>query len=291
MRRLVIGLLVAAVALVAGSAHAAAQETSDDDGVVVTNESIGVWVGTQERIRFSDAIPPRGPLRVCRAYVAVQNPGGEGLINIERPRTLREGGGYYLGCDGDLITDWTPFIYTPGTSPITTEDDVILAAVDRATARLDTPEPAFSPAPTGQVVVGVDVWLWLPDQDFENSGEVEAEIRDDEVLAVAGPLWARAWAVTDRQSVQWDMGDGTVLRCTGPAYDNERTYDDQRGERGCHHVFEVDGPTTVTTTVFWDVMVESSESGGPVLFAAAVPGPIVTTPLDITEFQAELTPN
>lgn len=281
--------LIAILALGALGAGAARPAGAQDSGASSGDGEVGVWVGTRESVRIVDRTPGGGaPARVCRAYIAVRNPGGDGLINIERPREMIEGGGYWLGCEGDLITEWTPFIYIPGVPPVTTEDEIIAAAVHRATARLDTPDPEFSPPPTSPMVVGVDVWLWLPDQDFENSAEVEAEITDEAVIAAAGSMWARAWAVTTRNSVQWDMGDGTVLRCTGPAYAVEIPYADQVSDRDCYHVFESDGAVTVATTVMWDVMVESSESGGPALFDGGVPGPTVLTDLEVIELQAEL---
>jgi len=217
------------------------------------------------------------------------------LVPISVPA---DGGRYFRWCK--VNGDWEPsttlgpnppfgtvsawIIYTPGaplgpglvTAPNAV--DVVLDAVlgDLAIDAIDTSPPA-----TVDIPLGVDVWLWLPDGEFEDIGPLTAQ---------AGAVWATAWA-TPRE-IAWDMGDGTVVICDGEAnveYDAEVSYDTQAELDHCGHVYD-DPPDSdtypVSATVTWgiDIATNVNPVRRPFIASTQTTSPIVDIP--VVELQA-----
>jgi len=95
------------------------------------------------------------------------------------------------------------------------------------------------PGPTSVGLVGVQNWMWV------NNPEIFSTVSDSAaigawVIAVSGRV---AW-------VDWDMGDGQVIRCTGPGTPYEDRYGLRRSP-DCGHVYSVQGDYTVTATAHW----------------------------------------
>lgn len=76
----------------------------------------------------------------------------------------------------------------------------------------------MAPVPTGDIVVGVPVHLWLDDPQWETQTK-QMWIDGTRVDLQAVP-----------RTIEWDMGDGTVITCDGPGtpFDPSRAASDQR---------------------------------------------------------------
>jgi hypothetical protein len=96
-------------------------------------------------------------------------------------------------------------------------------------------------------VVGLPVWLWVDDPRPQTVGPLSASRTEGGVTV---SLQARL------ASVDWDLGDGTVVRCAGDrargtAY---RTSYGRNESPTCGHVYRRPGaPYTITATAHWQV--------------------------------------
>ena len=95
------------------------------------------------------------------------------------------------------------------------------------------------PGPDSVGLVGVPNWMWVDNPEIFATISVTATI-DAWTIGVVGQV---AW-------VDWDMGDGQVVRCTGPG----TPYQDAYGltpSPDCGHTYTRQGTYTVTATAHW----------------------------------------
>lgn len=111
--------------------------------------------------------------------------------------------------------------------------------------------------------VGVPVWLWVDQPTPQTVGPLTAS---QTISGVTVSLTATL------ASVDWDMGDGTVVRCTGPdaAGTPYTDTDDLTPSPTCGHTYTKQGnPYTITATAHWQVDWTAAGQSG-------------TIPLDLT---------
>lgn len=111
--------------------------------------------------------------------------------------------------------------------------------------------------------VGVPVWLWVDQPTPQTVGPLTAS---QTIAGVTVSLTATL------ASVDWDMGDGTVVRCTGPdaAGTPYTDTDDLTPSPTCGHTYTKQGnPYTITATAHWQVDWTAAGQSG-------------TIPLDLT---------
>ncbi len=123
--------------------------------------------------------------------------------------------------------------------------------------------------------VGVPVWLWVD----EPSPRTFGPISDAET---AGGLTV---TITARvTSIDWDMGDGTVVHCSGSAARGTPYVDayDLDESPTCGHVYQKQGaPYTITATSHWEVDWTDSRTSGTIPLDL-----VATTTRTIGELQA-----
>lgn len=99
------------------------------------------------------------------------------------------------------------------------------------------------PGPNSMGLVGLNNWMWVDNPDAQTFGPATATGNID------------AWTVTltgHVESVDWDMGDGQVIHCTGAG----TPYQDGYGfdpSPDCGHVYTRQGVYTVGATAHWRV--------------------------------------
>lgn len=116
-----------------------------------------------------------------------------------------------------------------------------------ASRRLSLPTPRLALSPAGDQLVGVDTWLAL-------TSPIRLDPVTTSVTLQAGAVWSTA--IPRFSHVEWDLGDGTRLRCTT---DIDRVFDPARPEApppACRHVYTTAAATRVVTarpvwTVDW----------------------------------------
>lgn len=132
-----------------------------------------------------------------------------------------------------------------------------LALAERAVARMD-----FSAIDIGIVphddpdhigLIGLPVWMWVENPNTSTTGPLTESVS-------AGGLTVTVEATMDR--IDWDMGDGTTITCTGPG----TPYEDSFGKKespDCGHRYETQGdPHTVTATSYWSIQWQSGGEAG-----------------------------
>ncbi len=250
------------VLMLFGEAPASAQAWAglrDDSGI----EAGAAAPGTATRVE-SVATGPRGSGRGSRATctaadgnvgpVNYRRVAQEKLLQEERDRIAREGGGYYLKfCGGEMAPkgfagSGLDSLYFPSTggsgAPIV--DPAELAS--EALQRTPLPEPAISMAPAPDIpqLVNLATFLWLPSEQWQ---PVTAS-------ASAGGVTSTVTATPVR--VIWDMGQGDSLVCDGPGLPYRPDLPDDRQPSDCHYTYRYSSAGqpgqafTVTATVEWE---------------------------------------
>lgn len=119
-----------------------------------------------------------------------------------------------------------------------------LAVVARARLRLASPVIGSSPA--GDQLVNVPTWLWLT--NGWESVSANAAVPGLTVTAVARP-----------ESVEWSMGDGSTVMCSGPGARYPGNGDPARSSPDCGHTYrrssdDATGQSySLVATVRWSV--------------------------------------
>ncbi len=111
-----------------------------------------------------------------------------------------------------------------------------------ASMQLPTPSVGMTPrpGPDSVILVGYNVWMWVDPGLFEPVSAVAT--LDGTSIGVTGRV---AW-------VDWDMGDGNVVRCTGPGTPYVLDRDGLAASPDCGHVYtNKQGDMTVTATAHW----------------------------------------
>jgi hypothetical protein len=165
---------------------------------------------------------------------------------------------YSSSCDDMAATNpadiWT---YAPGDQAPAPPEPATMAVEASQDVPLLTPMPRTSP-PTGEQVVGLPTWLWIDAAGWDPA-TATAEVPGLAVTVTATP-----------RHVEWDMGNGDSVTCTGPgtAWDTAGP-DDQATD--CSYTYQFvsagrpGGAYTVTTTVVWAVTWEASNGEAGVL--------------------------
>ncbi|MFC3521465.1 hypothetical protein ACFPZ0_11245 [Streptomonospora nanhaiensis] len=135
----------------------------------------------------------------------------------------------------------------------------VAALAERARARLELPEPEIDSAPPmgGTAVVGFPLWLWIDAEQWQPRS-ARVSVRGGSASVTAVP-----------REVSWDMGDGSVIACSGPGTVFDPVVHTPGSESpDCGHVYRLSsknrpgGRDTVEATVVWDVSWESSAGQG-----------------------------
>ncbi len=123
-------------------------------------------------------------------------------------------------------------------------------------------------------VVGMPVWMWVKDPTPNTIGPITAS---DTAGGITVTLDANV------TSIEWDLGDGTVVHCAGEAARGTEYVDsfDLQESPTCGHIYAKQGaPYTITATSHWEV---AWTGGGE---AGVIPLDLVaTTTRDIGELQ------
>lgn len=168
------------------------------------------------------------------------------------------GAWYVWQCSGTGVRDalYRPPVWIPEAPPGEGADPgpSPAALAQRAYEQLQLPEPAIEASPSGDQLVQVPTWLWL-----EYWGEVSAtaSVPGVSVTATAHP-----------ESVEWSMGDGTTVECTGPGTPYRAQADPSSPSPDCGHTYhsssagQPDEAYPVSVEVRWTVTwVGAGQSG------------------------------
>lgn len=148
-----------------------------------------------------------------------------------------------------------PF-WAPGAPPAV--DPAVLARQVLASLQISAFEIGMMPeaGPDRLGAVGVPIWMWVNDPGPQTLGPLTAS---DTAGGVTVTLDAKV------TSVDWEMGDGTVVRCAGPDAAGTEYVDayDLTESPTCGHVYQRQGdPYTITATSHWQVdWVGAGQSG------------------------------
>jgi hypothetical protein len=176
---------------------------------------------------------------------------GEQKVNEMSADEMVTGRVYYRQCryvDDGSVASYDRFVHEPGTptAPAAPEPPDVEAIARRVYSEvpLVVPEPHTSPPPDVPQLVGFPIWLWVDDlvwRDFSAT----ASVSGISVTVVARPA-----------SVEWDMGDGTVVHCSGPG---TAWRDDGGPTTDCSHAYQFvstdqpGGRYQASVTVGWTV--------------------------------------
>jgi hypothetical protein len=122
---------------------------------------------------------------------------------------------------------------------------------------LSGPKIQTAPGEGKLALVGLPVWIWLP-QGSNDTGDqtTHAETKDVEVTAVA-----------KLASLRFDMGDGTTITCKAPGTPYNPSYGDKPSPT-CGHTYKrssagkPDDRYTITATATWSVNWSGGGSSG-----------------------------
>lgn len=111
-------------------------------------------------------------------------------------------------------------------------ETVALVAIDDVLAEI--PTQTVETSPDGEAMVAIDTWFWVDGVPPEGE-TATASVPGIEVVATASP-----------GGVNYDLGDGTTLECsgTGTPYSPGATSD-------CTHDYQSAGVYTITSTILW----------------------------------------
>ncbi len=254
---LLLALWVAITTLSASHGAAAAPAPQGSAGIEIRGTSIVVdAAATSEGVRRVDRPRPADPARTIHC-VFLDVPGFDtpidGLRIARRPvaRML-----YQLWCwrgaDSTTAVAGTPrlVVHDPR-DPVPLPGLVDAWDLTREAARrLDLPRPTIVLSPAADQLVGVDTWLAA-------TGPLHPDPVTAAVTLQAGTVWSTA--IPTFSHVDWDLGDGSHLRCTDPV---DRVFDPRRPDAApptCRHLYQTAAPArTITATATWAVSWRSS---------------------------------
>ena len=155
-------------------------------------------------------------------------------------------------------------------------DPAVAAREVVASMQLSSPSVGMTPrpGPDSVILVGYNVWLWVGPEVFEPVSAVAT--LDGVSIGVTGRV---AW-------VDWDMGDGNVVRCTVPGTPYVVERDGLGASPDCGHVYTKQGERTVTVTAHWDLEWFGGGQSGTVTDTT-----VSTVPVTVGEWQVRLKRN
>ena len=143
-------------------------------------------------------------------------------------------------------------------------------AARQVVAGMDLQLPAIGMVPRPTTVdpssvglVGMNNWLWVDNPEIFQTVSDTAAI-DGWVISVSGRV----------ESVDWDMGDGQVIHCTGPGTPYEPRFD-MSPSPDCGHVYSVQGYYTVTATAHWSLQWSGGGQSGTFMTDQVASAPVV----------------
>jgi hypothetical protein len=155
---------------------------------------------------------------------------------------------YRRTCLGAAVPTHMVWLPDPAATTRAAPSPAVLA--QQAVSQLRFPQPRIgaSPSPDVAQLVGVPVWLWIPEDSWVPVSATAA-VPGVAVTATARPV-----------SVTWDFGPGGQVTCSGPGTPFRPGIDDPaKGSPDCGITFsrssagQVDGRFRVTVTVTWSV--------------------------------------
>jgi len=288
-----LGLLVSAMAGSAGADTRNGGSGDDATGGGAGPTSIWAYAVTTDSVRVTDngGTPGKPSRRVVCYWYDVRR------VNIDifaehpevyavKVRNLIVGNQYLLQCGYDddrkedvsrffntFLVNWIRF-YDPGDEPDLTDiNDVITTVRGERSDLFFEPETATSPEGV-EVPVGVELWVWLPEEQLVDVGPVTAE---------AGPLWSQTGATFDH--VEWVVYDGDTevdrFECDDMlAYDPDVAYDQQHELPHCAIVFDDEPESADVFTIEPELHYEVWLKWGQIPATPATTAPVV----DIADF-------
>ena len=125
------------------------------------------------------------------------------------------------------------------------------------------------PGPDSVILVGYNVWMWVDNPEMF------------ETVSAIATLGGTSIGVTGRVAwVDWDMGDGNVVRCTGPGTPYVLERDGLDASPDCGHVYSEQGEMTVTATAHWVLDWFGGGQSGTLTDTT-----VTTTPVTVGEWQ------
>jgi hypothetical protein len=224
--------------------------TWDGQAIPCTHPEYGWYVGACDTTVLSDLRPE---LReIGRLFVMLPAPG---WYDGPPPAGAAGSGGWYVETCA-VYTDEGPQSDAPayyGRSAVwfATSADAVAILEDLAAEALAAIGPrgaqiGLAPDPDGAGLVGLPVWMW--------TGVSATTWGPATATATDGPISVQVTARV--QSIDWDMGDGTVVTCTTPGTPYSVEYGNTSSP-DCGHRYlapsrdEPDGMYQVTATSHW----------------------------------------
>lgn len=143
-------------------------------------------------------------------------------------------------------------------------------AARQVVAEMDLHVPAMGLAPRPTTVdpdsvglVGVPNYMWVDNPEIFETVSDSAAI-DAWTITVSGKV---EW-------VDWDMGDGQVIRCKGPGTPYQARFD-LNPSPDCGHVYSVQGTHTVRATAHWVLHWSGGGQSGTVTTDRSASAPVV----------------
>jgi hypothetical protein len=215
-----------------------------------THPEYGWYVGECDATDWANARPE--VREIGRLYVKLPEPG---WYDGPPPDEAAGSGGWYLETcalytDAGPQYDDPPYFYRSAVWFATSADAVAiledLAAEALAMIGPRGADIGLAPNPAGAGLVGLPVWMWTGVSDT-TWGPATATASD-------GPISVQVTARV--RSIDWDMGDGTVVTCTAPGTPYSVEYGNTSSP-DCGHRYlvpsrdEPDGRYQVTATSHW----------------------------------------
>ncbi len=118
--------------------------------------------------------------------------------------------------------------------------------------------------PSSVGLVGLQNWLWVDNPEIFQTVTNTATL-DGWDISVVGRVVA----------VDWDMGDGDVIHCTGPGTPYVQERDQFDASPTCGHMYTKQGRYTVTATARWQMDWSGGRRSGTIMMDSTSSVPIV----------------
>jgi hypothetical protein len=124
------------------------------------------------------------------------------------------------------------------------------ALIRAARAELDPPEPEIGVSPANELVVNVPTWMWVDPATWNTEISVTASAGDG-----VAQIYQEATVTAKAVSLNFDMGDGTVVPCDGPGTRWTTAHDPAADSpSGCDHEYaRASGGYPITANVVWEL--------------------------------------
>jgi hypothetical protein len=190
-----------------------------------------------------------------------QADGRSGAVHRETGEMV-VGDSYVTECrysdDGSVDRDFFFYDGAGGAAPAAPQIDIqTIVQQVYAEVPLALPVPHTSPPADADQLAGFPVWMWV-DADVWRSFEAEASVAGVTVSVEAQPA-----------GLEWDMGDGTVVSCTGPGSSED--------SGDCSHIYQHVGDYEAEVRITWSISWQASTGESGTLPAASRAAPFELT--------------